>query len=814
MAKNLLIVESPAKAKTINKYLGEEFIVKSSFGHIRDLAKKDLGVNINDDFKPVYVVDTDKKKIVSELKKLSKEAETVWLASDEDREGEAIAWHLAETLKLDPKKTKRIVFHEITKEAILNAVKNPREIDYNLVDAQQARRVLDRLVGFELSPILWKKIRPSLSAGRVQSVAVRLIVEREKDILAFNPISAYKITAEFENESGAIYKSELSTKFKTKEEAVLFLDDCKNHNFKVSKVEKKPAKRTPAAPFTTSSLQQEANRKMGYSVSKTMTLAQQLYESGHITYMRTDSINLSDLAIKMAKDEIVGLYGAEYSNVRNFKTKIKGAQEAHEAIRPTDMSLKVAGKDAQQKRIYDLILKRTLASQMSDAKLEKTIITIDSPNNSYHFTTNGEVVIFDGFLKVYQVSKDEDVESDQIEGMLPPTSKGDALNYNTIQAVQRYTKQPPRYSEASLVKKMEDLGIGRPSTYAPTISTILNRGYVVKDEIEGVKRNFNELILDNQNITDRINIENVGASKGKLSPTDIGKIVNEFLVKYFEEILSYDFTARAEKEFDAIAAGEAKWNARIKEFYSDFHAKVVETTETAERHSGERKLGVDPVSGKNVYVRMAKYGPIVQIGEASDEDKPKFAGLQKGQNIDSIDFDSAMELFKFPRKMGEYEDKVVTVAIGRFGPYVRHDSKFFSLPKEDDPVTVDFNRAVEIIEAKRQKDIENTLKTFDEEPGLIIMNGRFGPYISFEKRNYKIAKTIDPQSLSLEDCREIIEKAPAKKGAKKKTTAKKKPAAKKKVAAKKTTTKKKVVAKKTTVKKKTATTKKATTKKK
>ncbi|RLD45030.1 MAG: type I DNA topoisomerase [Bacteroidetes bacterium] len=802
MAKNLLIVESPAKAKTINKYLGKDFIVKSSFGHIRDLAKKDLGIDIENDFKPVYVVDPDKKKIVSELKKLSKEAETVWLASDEDREGEAIAWHLAETLKLDKSKTKRIVFHEITKEAIVNAVENPRDIDYNLVDAQQARRVLDRIVGFELSPLLWKKIRPSLSAGRVQSVAVRLIVEREKSINDFKTSSSYKVSAEFENEKGSKYKSELSTKFTKKEEALAFLEDCKNHNFKVSKVEKKPAKRTPAAPFTTSSLQQEANRKMGYSVSKTMTLAQQLYEAGHITYMRTDSINLSNLAIKMAKEEIVGLYGAEFSNVRNFKTKIKGAQEAHEAIRPTDMSLKVAGKDAQQKRIYDLILKRTLASQMSDAKLEKTIITIDSPTQKYSFITRGEVVIFDGFLKVYQASQDEDVEADEMEeGMLPATEAGDNLDYNNISAVQRFTKQPPRFSEASLVKKMEELGIGRPSTYAPTISTILNRGYVVKDEIEGVKRDYTELTLELQNISEAINTENAGASKGKLSPTDIGKIVNEFLVKYFEKILSYDFTARAEKEFDAIAAGDSQWNTRIKEFYSDFHAQVVDTTETAERHSGERHLGVDAATGKNVIVRMGKFGPIVQIGEAVGEEKPRFAGLQKGQFLESISFEDAMELFKFPRKMGEFEDKVVTVAIGRFGPYVRHDSKFFSLPKEDNPASVDFARAVEIIEAKRQKDKENTIKVFAEEPGLIIMNGRFGPYISFEKRNYKIAKTTDPTALTLDDCKEIIEKAPAKKGAKKKPAAKKKAPVKKKVTKKKTTTKKKTAKKSTTPKK-------------
>ena len=795
MAKNLLIVESPAKAKTINNYLGKDFIVKSSFGHIRDLEKKNLGVNTEGDFRPIYEISPDKKKIVAELKKLTKEAETVWLASDEDREGEAIAWHLAETLKLDKEKTKRIVFHEITKTAILGAIENPRGIDYNLVDAQQARRVLDRLVGFELSPLLWKKVKPSLSAGRVQSVAVRLIVEREQEIKNFVSVFTYKITAEFLNNNGIIISAELSTKFKTKEEALSFLEASKNHKFKVKKVEKRPTKRKPAPPFITSSLQQEANRKMGYSVSKTMMLAQQLYESGHITYMRTDSTNLSNLALKMAKDTITDWYGEEYSQTRKFTTKAKGAQEAHEAIRPTNMSVKVAGKDAQQKKIYDLILKRTLASQMSEAKLEKTTITIDSPNSKYNFNAQGEVIIFDGFLKVYQVSTDDDSENTDSSSNLPPTKVGESLEYKNINAIQRYSKQPPRYSEASLVKKMEDLGIGRPSTYAPTISTIMNRGYVVKDEIEGKKRNFIEINLSKGNIKENTKVENAGASKGKLSPTDIGMLVNDFLIKYFSDIIDYNFTAQVEKEFDSIAEGKTEWNKTIKNFYSKFHEKVIDTTENADRFSGERLLGVDPESGKNVYARIGKFGPIVQIGEVTDEEKPRFAGLQKGMSLNDITFEEAMGLFKFPRQLGEFEGKVVTVAIGRFGPYVRHNNKFFSLGKEDKPGSIDLERALELIAAKRQKDIENTLKTFEEEPELINMNGRFGPYISFQKKNYKIVKGTDPQSLSLADCLEIIEKAP-----KKKTTAKKKNT-KKKTVAKKATTKKKTTAKKASTKK-------------
>lgn len=797
MAKNLLIVESPAKAKTINNYLGKDFIVKSSFGHIRDLSKKNLGVNTEGDFRPVYEVDPDKKKIVSELIKLSKEAEMVWLASDEDREGEAIAWHLAETLELDEAKTKRIVFHEITETAIHHAIKNPRGIDFNLVDAQQARRVLDRLVGFELSPLLWKKVKPSLSAGRVQSVTVRLIVEREEEIKNFVSSFTYRVYAVFTNKDGSIINAELSNKFNDKKEAMAFLETCKGYQFKIDQIDKKPGKRSPAAPFTTSSLQQEANRKMGYSVSKTMMLAQKLYEAGHITYMRTDSINLSDLALKMAKDEIVTAYGAPYSKTRKYTTKTKGAQEAHEAIRPTNMSNRDAGSDAQQKRVYDLILKRTLASQMSEAVLEKTVVDINSPNKNYQFQAQGEVIIFDGFLKVYQASDDEDSDDNVFSGNLPILKDGELINYNTIKAIQKFSKQPPRYSEASLVKKLEELGIGRPSTYAPTISTIQNRGYVVKDEIEGVNRDFSELTLKSEKIKETLKSEIVGAMKGKLSPTDIGSLVNDFLVKYFEEILDFNFTADVEKEFDLIAEGKAEWNHIIKNFYTGFHEKVVHTTENADRFSGERLLGVDPASGKNVSVRIGKFGPIVQIGEASDEDKPRFAGLQKGQSITEITFDEAMALFKFPRQLGEYENYVVTVAIGRFGPYIRHNNKFYSLGKEDLPSSIELNRALELIAAKRQKDIENTIQTFEEEPELIILNGRFGPYISYQKKNYKISKTTDPKTLSLEECMEIIEKTPVKKGKTpaKKATAKKAPA-KKKVAAKKPAAKKKAAPKK------------------
>ena len=800
MAKNLVIVESPAKAKTIEKYLGKDYVVKSSFGHIRDLAKKNLGVNVETDFRPVYEVDPDKKKLIAELKKAAKASETVWLASDEDREGEAIAWHLSEALKLDPENTKRIVFHEITKTAILNAIENPREIDYNLVDAQQARRVLDRLVGFELSPLLWQKVKPSLSAGRVQSVAVRLIVEREDEIKNFKSTSSYKVTGTFATTDGKSFSAELATKFKTKKEATDFLEQCKTANFKISNITKKPSKKSPPAPFTTSTLQQEASRKMGYSVSKTMTLAQRLYESGKITYMRTDSVNLSGLAINMAKEEITSQWGEKYVKTRKFKTSSKGAQEAHEAIRPTFLNSHSEGSDAGQKKLYELIWKRTIASQMSEALIEKTIIDIEIDNNNYKFVANGEVIKFDGFLTVYNVSTDdEDAEPAAGNKILPAVNEGDALTSNSITAIQRFTKHPARYTEASLVRKMEELGIGRPSTYAPTISTIQNRGYVVKEEREGILRDYNELSLINGELIDEVKSEKTGYEKGKLFPTDIGILVNNFLIKYFDDILDYNFTATVEKEFDQIADGEVEWNKMIKSFYKGFHDKVVDTKENAERFSGERLLGKDPKTGQNIYAKIGKYGPIVQMGETTDEEKPKFAGIQKPLTLADITLEDALELFRFPRDLGEYEGKKVVVAVGRFGPYVRHDSLFFSIPKVESPLHVTLERAIELIEAKRQKDRENTIQVFAEDPEVKVLNGRFGPYINYKKKNYKIPKTTDPASLSLADCMELIAKSPAKKkaGGKKKTTAKKKTAAKKK-----TTTKKKTTAKKAATTKK------------
>jgi len=799
MAKNLVIVESPAKAKTIEKYLGKDYVVKSSYGHIRDLAKKNLGVNVESDFRPVYEVDPEKKKLIAELKKSAKSSETVWLASDEDREGEAIAWHLSEALKLDPKNTKRIVFHEITKTAILNAIENPREIDYNLVDAQQARRVLDRLVGFELSPLLWQKVKPSLSAGRVQSVAVRLIVEREEEIKNFKSTSSYKVTGQFSNADGKSFNAELNTKFKSKQEATDFLEKCKAANFKISNITKKPSKKSPPAPFTTSTLQQEASRKMGYSVSKTMTLAQRLYESGKITYMRTDSVNLSGLAINMAKEEIVSQWGEKYVKTRKFKTSSKGAQEAHEAIRPTFLNSHSAGADAGQKKLYELIWKRTIASQMSEAIIEKTIIDIEIDNNNYKFVANGEVIKFDGFLTVYNVSTDDD-DAEPAEGnkILPAVNEGDVLNSKQITAIQRFTKHPARYTEASLVRKMEELGIGRPSTYAPTISTIQKRGYVVKEEREGILRDYNELILADGKLEDYTKSEKTGYEKGKLFPSDIGILVNSFLIKYFDDILDFNFTATVEKEFDQIADGKVEWNKMIKSFYKGFHDKVVDTKENAERFSGERLLGQDPKTGQNIYAKIGKYGPIVQMGETTDEEKPKFAGIQKPLTLAEIELADALELFRFPRDLGEYENKKVVVAVGRFGPYVRHDSLFFSIPKTESPLKVTLERAIEIIEAKRQKDRENTIRVYEEDTEVKVLNGRFGPYINYKKKNYKIPKTTDPASLSLADCMNLIAKSPAKKKAasKKKATAKKKTAGKKKTTAKKKTTTKKTIAKK------------------
>lgn len=757
MAKNLVIVESPAKAKTIEGFLGKEFLVKSSFGHVMDLSKKNLGVDIENDFVPNYEISADKKKVVAELKKLAKEAEMIWLASDEDREGEAISWHLSNALKLDEAKTKRIVFHEITKDAIQAAIKNPRTIDKNLVDAQQARRVLDRLVGFELSPLLWKKVKPSLSAGRVQSVSVRLIVEREEEIKNFKSVSNFRVTALFniQNASGrSKLSAEVPSRFKTKEEALEFIEKCKEAVFSIKNVEKKPAKKSPAAPFTTSTLQQEASRKLGYSVANTMRVAQQLYESGKITYMRTDSVNLSNLAVSMAKDEITNLYGEDYVQTRKYKTKVKGAQEAHEAIRPTDLKNRDIDGDASQKRLYELIWKRTIASQMSDAKLEKTNVTIDVSTAKKDFVAKGEVVKFDGFLKVYLESKDDD-NSEEIAGVLPPVKKDDLLDRLEIRGEERFSQHPPRYTEASLVRKMEELGIGRPSTYAPTISTIQKREYVVKEDRDGVNRQFHCIILKEDELADELKTEKTGFEKSKLFPTDIGTLVNKFLVQYFDNILDYNFTASVEKEFDEIADGKKVWNEMIREFYGPFHHQIEDTLEKAKKFSGEKLLGVDPVSGQNIFVKIGRYGALAQMGETDTEEKPKFAGLKKGQSIETVTLEEVLELFKFPRQMGTYEEEEMSVAIGRFGPYVLHNKKFYSLGKEDDPVDVTAERAIEIIEEKRKKEIENTIKIFEND--VKVLKGRFGPYISIKKKNFKIPKDVNPEDLTLEECLKIAD---------------------------------------------------------
>jgi len=771
MAKNLVIVESPAKAKTIEGFLGKEFLVKSSFGHVMDLSKKNLGVDIENDFVPNYEISADKKKVVSELKKLAAEAEVVWLASDEDREGEAISWHLSTALKLDEAKTKRIVFHEITKDAIQAAIKNPRSIDKNLVDAQQARRVLDRLVGFELSPLLWKKVKPSLSAGRVQSVSVRLIVEREEEVKNFISESNFRVSALFDIQN-AMGRSKLSaevpSRFKTKEEALEFIEKCKTAVFSIANVDTKPAKKSPAAPFTTSTLQQEASRKLGYSVANTMRVAQQLYESGKITYMRTDSLNLSNLAVGMAKDEIINLYGEEYVKIRKYKTKSKGAQEAHEAIRPTDIKNRDIDGDASQKRLYELIWKRTIASQMSDAELEKTNVTIDVSTAKKDFMAKGEVVKFDGFLKVYLESKDDE-DSEEMAGVLPPVKKGDLLDRLEIRGEERFSQHPPRYTEASLVRKMEELGIGRPSTYAPTISTIQNREYVVKEDRDGVIRPYHCIVLKKDDIVEELKSEKTGFEKSKLFPTDIGTLVNKFLVQYFDNILDYNFTANVEKEFDEIADGNKVWNEMIRDFYGPFHKQIEDTQEKAKKFSGEKLLGVDPVSGKNIFVKIGRYGALAQIGETDTEDKPQFAGLKKGQSIETVTLEEVLELFKFPRRVGIYEEEEMSVAIGRFGPYVLHNKKFYSLGKEDDPIDVTAERAIEIIEEKRQKEIDNTIKVFEKD--VQVLKGRFGPYISIKKKNFKIPKGVNPEDLTLEECLKIADdpkNAPKKKFVRKK----------------------------------------------
>ncbi|MNG72785.1 DNA topoisomerase 1 [compost metagenome] len=796
MAKNLLIVESPAKAKTIEGYLGSDFLVKSSYGHIRDLVKTDDAINTENNFEQKYEVPSDKKAVVSELKKLAKAAETVWLASDEDREGEAISWHLFETLGLKDESTKRIVFHEITKPAILKAIDNPRKIDYNLVNAQQARRVLDRLVGFELSPVLWKKVKPSLSAGRVQSVAVRLIVDREREINKFEPEAAFKIVAFFH--TGKVkdsFKAELPQRFATEAEATQFLEDCKAALFSVKNLETKPSKRSPAAPFTTSTLQQEASRKLGFSVARTMQVAQRLYESGRITYMRTDSVNLSDTAIDAAEKEIKSAYGNQYHKVRRYKTKTSGAQEAHEAIRPTYFSEHTIEGDSAEKRLYELIWKRAIASQMSEAEFERTLAKISISTRSEDLNASGEVMKFDGFLKVYMESVDDDQETtldeDSDNAILPPLTVGLQLTLRSMSATERFTRPPARYTEAALVKKLEELGIGRPSTYAPTISTIQNRGYVVKEEREGRSRDYRVLTLENTELKAVTKTEITGAEKGKMFPTDIGIVVNDFLVEHFNGIVDFHFTANVEKEFDDIAHGLTEWTKMLHDFYGPFHSEVEDTLENADRANNERELGVDPVSGKPVSVRIGKFGPLVQIGSPDDEEKPRFASLRKGQMIETITFEDAMELFKLPKKVGVFEDKEMTVAIGRFGPYIRHNSAFYSLPKGVDPLDVTEEECIQIIQEKRQKDIEKVIRVFDENPDAQIEQGRWGPFIRFGKQNLKIPKGMEIEKINYEDVLKWAEadapkgKAVKAKTAEKKTVAKK--ATAKKAPAKKTT---------------------------
>ncbi|MCB9224281.1 MAG: type I DNA topoisomerase [Crocinitomicaceae bacterium] len=765
MAKNLVIVESPAKAKTIEKYLGKDFIVKSSMGHVRDLAKGDGSIDIDHDFTPKYIVSTDKKKVITELKKLAKEAEMVWLASDEDREGEAISWHLKEALDLKENKYKRITFNEITKTAILSAIENPREIDSDLVNAQQARRILDRLVGFELSPVLWRKVKPSLSAGRVQSVAVRLIVEKELEIEAFKSTEFYRTDGDFVA-GGSKVKARLTNNFDKEEHANKFLSACASHDFKVMAVSKKPAKKSPTAPFTTSTLQQEASLKLGYSVSRTMTVAQKLYEAGHITYMRTDSVNLSEQATTAAKREIESAYGKEYHEFRKFKTRSAGAQEAHEAIRPTDFSKHAITSDSDEEKLYQLIWKRAIASQMSDADLERTTIKIDAPMGE-EFVAKGEVIKFDGFLKVYLESKLDDEEED-VEGLLPDLKEGEKLNAEKILSTQRFTRPPARYVEASLVKKLEELGIGRPSTYAPTISTIQKRGYVEKGEKEGVERKYNVLSLSNGSVNKEVHSEKSGSDKGKLIPTDIGRIVTEFLIEHFGKIMDYGFTASVEKEFDDIAQGMMQWTEMIREFYGPFHKDVEHTIETSERATGERVLGVDPDSGKNVYARIGRFGPMVQIGEQEDEDKPKFASLQKDQSIQTISLEDALELFKFPKVIGQFEGKDVKVNKGRFGPYVQIDKTFVSIKEAngDTMESMTIERAIELIEAKREEDKNKVIKIFDENNDVQLLNGRYGAYLKIGKNNFRLPKNVEPSELTYEQCIEISENQP--KGKKKK----------------------------------------------
>ncbi len=761
MPKNLVIVESPAKAKTIEKFLGNDYKVMSSYGHIRDLKKKDFSIDVDDNYKPIYEIPADKKELVKQLKSESKKADMVWLASDEDREGEAIAWHLYEVLGLTPEKTKRIVFHEITKDAILHAIENPRTIDIDRVNAQQARRVLDRIVGFELSPVLWKKIKPALSAGRVQSVAVRLIVEREKEIKNFKAEEYYRVVALLHTaNSPQPIRAELNKRLPDKTSAMAFLESCKDATFSISDLTVKPLKKSPAAPFTTSTLQQEASRKLGFPVSLTMMVAQKLYEAGHITYMRTDSVNLSSLALGTIKQEITGSLGENYYKLRNYHTTSKGAQEAHEAIRPTYIAHHEISGTAQEQRLYDLIWKRTIATQMADAVIEKTTVEVSISGRKEKFVATGEVVKFDGFLHVYMESIDDEDESDADDGRLPKMETGETLSLDRVDATQRFTQQPARYSEASLVKKLEELGIGRPSTYAPTISTIQNRDYVEKGEKEGTKHDFCLLTLKGGSIGESKKTESVGSEKNKLIPTDVGMVVNDFLMDYFPDIMDYNFTANVEEKFDHIAEGQTKWNDEISAFYKVFHPEVDKITNLRLEHKvGERVLGTDPKTGKEVSVKIGRFGPLVQLGSTDSEDKPQFASLLKGQSVADITLEEALKLFELPRTVGEYEGETVTAAIGRFGPYVKYGKMFVSIPKTLTPQAITIDEAITLIKNKAEADKKRVVKTFAEEPELEILNGPYGVYISYKKKNYKIPKDKDAAALTVDDCKAIIEEA-------------------------------------------------------
>ncbi len=764
MQENLVIVESPAKAKTIEKILGKDFKVMSSYGHIRDLKKKEISIDL-DTLSPAYEIPDEKKRLVSELKKNAKAAKKVWLASDEDREGEAISWHLCEVLGLDEKNTNRIVFHEITEPAIMQAIENPRHLDMNLVNAQQARRILDRLVGFKISPVLWRKIKPSLSAGRVQSVAVRLIVEREREIQAFKSEPYYRLGAIFTHIEAdgnkTDIRAELNVRFNTHKEAMDFLEKCQNAEFKVSSVSKKPHKRTPAPPFTTSTLQQEAARKLGFSVSQTMVIAQQLYENGHITYMRTDSVNLSSLCINASKKEIIEQYGEKYSKVRKYHTNSKGAQEAHEAIRPTYMSNMQIEGTIQEKRLYDLIWKRTIASQMADAEIEKTTINIDISTADEQFIANGEVITFDGFLKVYNVSPEEDEKNDETTNILPVIKENDILDYNEIVSTERFSLSPLRYTEGSLVRKLEELGIGRPSTYAPTISTIQQREYVQKGDKKGTERSYTIDTLKSGKISSKTKKEMAGADKGKLIPTDIGTVVNDFLMENFPTIMDYNFTANVEQEFDKIAAGKEDWTKEMKLFYKDFEPEVEKVINSRSEHkAGERQLGIDPKSGKPVFVKIGRFGPVVQIGVADDDEKPRFAQLPAKLSMETITLDEALDLFQLPRTVGEYEGTSVVIGAGRFGPYVLHNKQFVSLPKGEDPLTFTLENAIQLIQEKRQQDQKRHIKAFEEDKDLEVMNGRYGPYLAYKGKNYRLPKALHSKldSLTYDDCMKIINK--------------------------------------------------------